>query len=593
MGRFKFKKAVFGLATVAAAVSLFAADQLVDNHEDATNENELERYWYYYDDFAGTKADDRPTSAPKSKPSVIKVPFNEKEITLKNGDKHMMKDYTFTVEKSEDGNTFATMPFEFGETWKAVEGKYTAQPFVGIGTGLAFDKVDLTKPTQAAGIRFKMRSRGEQSLTVTFQVETKSILESETFAYYGKNLIAETEWKEFEVLFDELAQPTWYKEDDLPFDLTEVVQLAWQVHGENNDEITEGILDIDDVEIINWTWLSPRMEYNFVGLGDTAGCHAFATFEKDPVNQVRFPLYNAYWYAYDDGEINGTSEVLAGAEKDENTKLLDLKFEQGSGTNDEGKAPYLHFKLGDPVTREEDNVKIRGFVGIGINVYDSLEGKYWNASKQDFIYFHYKTAGIKKATLEISDSNDVPDAQHPDRKDKRGKGVVWFRDLQDTQEEWKAVKIYFDSLKSYEEWDVYNHIPLDKTALAKIQFKVQGDGGTEGLLAIDNIYLGQPIETPVLPKINNKVNTNTFAASYRNGRININWTGKTTIAEGKISLFDAKGCMVQSSPIAKVNKVADKISANKLASGIYIVKLSGVDVNGKAVSIQTSLNVLK
>jgi hypothetical protein len=113
------------------------------------------------------------------------------------------------------------------------------------------------------------------------------------------------------------------------------------------------------------------------------------------------------------------------------------------------------------------------------------------------------------------------------------------------------------------------------------------------LLAIDNIYLGQPIETPVLPKINNKVNTNTFAASYRNGRININWTGKTTIAEGKISLFDAKGCMVQSSPIAKVNKVADKISANKLASGIYIVKLSGVDVNGKAVSIQTSLNVLK
>ena len=56
MGRFKFKKAVFGLTTVATALSLYAANQLLDNHQDATNENELERYWFYYDDFAGTKA---------------------------------------------------------------------------------------------------------------------------------------------------------------------------------------------------------------------------------------------------------------------------------------------------------------------------------------------------------------------------------------------------------------------------------------------------------------------------------------------------------------------------------------------------------
>ncbi|NLL13118.1 MAG: hypothetical protein GX267_06925 [Fibrobacter sp.] len=588
MGRFKFKKALFGLTTVATALSLYAANQLLDNHQDATNENELERYWFYYDDFAGTKADDRPTSAPESKPSVIKVEYKDKEITLKNGNKHTMKDYVFTVDSSSDGNKFATMPFEFGENWTAIEGEYEAKPFVGIGTGLSAKQIDLTKPTEATGVRFKMRSRGEP-LTVTFQVETRSIIDAETFAYHGKDLIATDEWEEFEVLFSELTQPGWHKAKD-PLDLTEVVQFAWQVHGEKNDEITEGVLDLDDIEILDWTYLSPTLETKWADMGDTTGKYAFATFEKNPKNEVKFPNFKSYWYAYDDAEINGKSEVIEGAERDDKTKRLDLLFEDKTGPDDKGTAPYLYFKLGKPVIREEDGVKIRGFVGIGINVYDSLDCEYWNASNYDYIYFHYKTAGVKKATLEISDSNDVPDAKHPNRKDKRGSGVVWYRDLQDTKEEWKAVKIYFDSLKAHEDWDVYKHIPLDKSALAKIQIKVQGDEGTEGLLSIDNIYLGKAV--PVLTKVN-KVNDVRFAASYRNGRININWAGKTGIAEGKISLFDAKGCMVQSSNIAKVSRISENISANTLASGIYIVKLSGVDVNGKEVSMQTSLNVLK
>ena len=106
------------------------------------------------------------------------------------------------------------MPFEFGEKWTAIEGEYEAKPFVGIGTGLSAKQIDLTKPTEATGVRFKMRSRGEP-LTVTFQVETRSIIDAETFAYHGKDLIATDEWEEFEVLFSELTQPGWHKAKDL------------------------------------------------------------------------------------------------------------------------------------------------------------------------------------------------------------------------------------------------------------------------------------------------------------------------------------------------------------------------------------------
>ncbi len=585
MGRFKFNRALFGLTTVTAAVSIFAADQLLDDHSDGTNENEFEKYWYYYDDFAGTKDDDRPAAGPTTTPSEIKVPYKEKEIELDNGNKHTMKDYTFTLD-SLDGNKFATMPFKYGEQWTASYGK--ASPFVGLGTGLASDRIDLTGAT---GVRFKMRSRGEP-LTVTFQVETKTILERKSFDYHGKDLTATEEWETFEVLFSSLEQPGWTtKANTMDLDLTDVVQLAWQVHGEKND-VTEGVLDVDDVEIMNYTWKNPAMWYNTAPMDDTGSLKMFSNFEKAPKNQS---VLGTYWYAYDDGLINGNSVVLEGAEKNETTKLLNLKFEDGTGPGDEGTAPLLNFKLGKTIVREEDAVRIQAFVGIGVNVYDSASSEYFDASNQKAIYFHYKTAGaVKKATMEISDSNDVADADHPNRKEKRGSGVVWYRDLPNTNEEWKAVKIPLDSLVAHQDWDVYKHIPLVKSALAKIQFKVQGAEGTEGFISVDNIYFTDRINgsSPVKPTAF-KAGVSPLNASFRNGKISINWAGKSTISEGKISLIDAKGCVVQSSSITKTSKISDRISANTLASGIYIVRLSGVDTNGKAVSMQTSLNVIK
>ena len=90
--------------------------------------------------------------------------------------------------------------------------------------------------------------------------------------------------------------------------------------------------------------------------------------------------------------------------------------------------------------------------------------------------------------MELRDINDVGDADNPNRKELRGPGIVYFRNLPATGGVWRKVLIPFDSLVIHDEWEGYNPIPLDKNNLAKIQWKVQGGQGTSGLYAIDNIY---------------------------------------------------------------------------------------------------------
>lgn len=580
MGCFKFKKVLFGLTTVLAATSLFAQDALVDNCDDGDNENEFGAYWYYYDDNSGVAENDRPTSAPSSEPSVILVDYKDKEITLRSGEKWTMKDYKFECD-STGTNKYANMPFEIGEIWESLEG-WEANPFVGMGVMLAQDgkSIDLK---DAEKIKFKMKA--DQALTVVFKVQLKSIDDDSTFAYHQIELAATSDWDDYEVSFAELEQPSWYTDDPVTFTTAEVTKLAWEVPEKSNSGLTEGVLSIDDIYITPYEHIPTDLWTETEDLDDTAGMAAFATFEKSPKNQT--PL-KTYWYAYDDGEIDGSSKVDEGAEKNETTDRLELGFIAETGSDGEGTAPLLRFTLGDKIP--QNDITVAPFVGIGVNVYDSANCKYYDGSKQDYIYFHYKTAGVRKATIEISDINDVPDADNKDRKDTRGSGIVWYRDLPNTDDIWKAVKIPFSELVTHDAWEGYKHIPLDKKNLAKIQFKVQGAPGTEGFLSVDNVYFEVPV--PVAKRVSNSV-TSPFTASFRNGRINIDWAGKTTLAEGKISLIDARGAVVKSIAVAKANKLSDKLSVNTLASGVYIVKLNGIDASGKSVEMMSSVNVIK
>jgi hypothetical protein len=307
MGRFTRKTALLGLASVLiASSSLFAVDSKLDDHEDGTNQNDFLYYWYYYDDNSGVGADDRPQAETPGTPSVINVPFEEKN--RRPGDSHMVKDYKFTVGE-EGGNKYATMPFTFGSTWKTSYGE--GKPYVGMGTMLTEEgkALDLTGATAVS-----FRIRGSTNMTVDFKVQTLDIDEDSTFGYYQTNIAVTTDWQQYTILLSELDQPPWAKNDKdkkFAFDITKCTKLAWEVQKEDNMMVTEGTLDVDDIVIIDYEWVSPFMFTNVVPVASSTlpASGLFSSFDENPSNVSKL---GTYWYAYNDAEIGGASEVLDG-----------------------------------------------------------------------------------------------------------------------------------------------------------------------------------------------------------------------------------------------------------------------------------------
>ena len=595
MGLFKLRTALLGLGSALIATSSLFADVL-DDHQDGTNQNEFEYYWYYYDDNAGLKADDRPIAGVGTSPSVVNVPFTEGprhaygDVT----DVHVVKTYTFTIGTDETtNNKYATMPFEFGDKWVASwcsGGLACAWPFVGVGTMLNADGkwLDLTGATS---IKFKMRSK-TSDLMVRFKVQTYQIDDDSSFGYYQKTFTATTEWQEFEASLNPLAlaQPSWaLTQAPHDFDITKCTKLAWEVSQEDNTTVITDQLDVDDIEVVGYTFVSRFMWMQEASSIPTNGL--FASFDGAIPNKSPLTEYPTYWYAYNDGQIGGSSSVESGAVLDPTTNLLQIQFADGTGSDGIGKGAGLAFKLGEPIPR--DTISIQGFVGIGCNLYDSSTNAYWDAQTAGAtgIYFEYMCDGdIKNAVVEISDVNDVADAARPDNLDGRGSGIVMFRNLPKTGSAWRKVYIPFDSLLYHDDWAGALDIPLDLTKLAKVQFKVQGGYDMDGVLAIDNVaFPGVTAWGPV--SVNKRttrlVKTSAFSASYKNGTVRVNLNNK--FSSGKISLVNTQGAVVASANVAKTAS----FSASKLSAGMYFVRLNAVDANGKAVVMQSPVNIVK
>lgn len=594
MGCFKLKTALCGLVSVFAATSLFAVDQLVDDNEDGTNANEFEQYWYYYDDNTAPKADDRHQAAPTTKPSEIHVPFTEKPRNWGPSDDHIIKDYKFQYATEANGNKAAILPFTLGELWPApAPATWKLSPYVGVGTMLAPDG-GLVNLSTITGFKFKIRSSTE-SFKVSFKVNQLGIELDSTAGHY-EYIIPEVtpSWEEYTVLVpSQLEQPAWAAADSRARDLQldSITKIAW--HIESSDEGLSDTLWIDDIYVLGYTFISPYMtvdtSYSLTPMPADIGM--LANFEGN--NPSFSKLAKKYFYAYNDKDINGNSTVLAGATEDTSGRLT-LEFNDGTGSDGVGKAPQIMFSLGNAVLQPGTVDSVRGFVGIGVNLYDSATSVYFDALSLGFthVYFQYKLAGdLKKATVEISDYWDVGDAADPTRKDTRGSGIVYFRDVPATNGEWVSVHIPLSEFRVHSDWQGYVEKPFELSKLAKFQIKVQGSIDKGGILGIDNIYFTNGT-VPVL-KVKSKFTTSPLAAAYRNGKISVSWNGKTALTNGKISLVDAKGAVVQSKILNKVNAVSEKFSAEKIASGVYFVKLNGVDAQGKTVTMQSSLNVVK
>ena len=607
MGLFTFRTALAGLTTVLAASWLYAVAIVDKTFED--NQNEFEFYWYYYDDNAGVGPNDRPQLFPALTPTVVDVPTKEKERNGYDGkdpsDTWKVKEYTFQVTTSLS-KACATMPFTFGDPWEAdycAKGKACAMPYVGIGTMLTKEKgsIDLTG---VDAIHFFIKSRVNELQEVTVKIETLDINEyafkpgdqmnGDEFGYYGYTIAVQPgEWQEFTIPLADLDLPgTWAH--DFEFDIKNCTKLAWEIKGDG--EITGDTLDLADVYFTGtYEFVSPSMWIKTETARPAGGL--FSTFDKAPYNQSGL---KTYWYAYNDADISGSSTVDAlYATRDEETGKLFIEFQPNSGFGAQGQGAALVYKLGPPIPR--DTISILGFVGIGCNLYDSAKVKYWDATTDgaNSVYFEYMTdAGAKYLTLELSDINDVGDADNPTRKEMRGSGIVYYRNFPATGAAWKQVLIPFDSLVTHDTWEGYNHIPLDKTKLAKIQWKVQAGNGTEGVYAIDNIYFPGAdfglIPDPVVSgKSARSANTAGLQASFVNNTIRINWNGASKLAGGKVSLINTRGVVVGNVNVARSSSIATGISMGSLPAGMYFIRLNATDAAGKAVVMQAPVTIVK
>jgi hypothetical protein len=332
-------------------------------------------------------------------------------------------------------------------------------------------------------------------------------------------------------------------------------------------------------------WIREESDY-------PAGSFLFSNFESVPYDQSGL---NTSWYVFDDRGYGGNSTVSDNfAEFDSTSGLWNIRFIDSIGAPDfTGRSVALEYDLGPPIPK--DTISILGFVGIGCNLYDSAKVEYWDATAAGAtsVFFEYFTdAGAKFVTLELSDINDVGDADNPDRKDSRGSGIVYYRNFPATNGVWRKVMIPFDSLLTHDTWEGYTHIDLDKANLGRIQWKVAGAEGTSGFYAIDNIYFpnatfGVCVNAPEAVK----AVPAGFRAVYNNGRVRVTWDGAVKLTSGRVSLINTRGAVVATSVMGKSGSA--NLVTERLAAGLYFASLSGVDADGKAVTSRAEINIVR
>jgi hypothetical protein len=599
----RFKISCVLTALMLLSPSLFAQKLLVDDFSSGTNQNYLEEYWYYYDDNRGTKIDDRPLAAPRSRQSIINAPYSlvNREASGNKADTFKIRNYAFCV-KEQNGNKYGAMPFTFGEKWKASWGY--AEPYVRMGTMLAPDRKFINL-YGATAVKFKLRSH-VNDLTINFILQTMDIAKDSSLAYYQTVVvIPKGSWIDFTVSIADLAQPAWATsaQTKSSLDIQEATNFAWEVAGTNNPGITSDTVDIDDI-VIEGVSLISHPPNPPPSRPTTA---AFCTFETIQHNET--PLHT-FWHAFDDLEYQGNSTITRGAYKNPSNGLYNLDWVLGSGFGDDGYGPWIEFSLGKTLKHAAatgDSVPLQGFSGMGCDVYDSAGAIYLNAETGKFgsmggtsgfnsVYFEYIADGeFKNLTIEIRDIYDVPDKNNPDRKDSRGLGNVWHYDLPKSST-WRSAEVSLGSLVIDSIRKDYVPIPLDKTKLAKILFKARGSEGTAGIIQVDNIYFPgmscfgctgmRQTQLPI-------THATAMGAFYKDGSIHIKGGPGGMFVKGTISLVDARGKVVLTQRCTSAADFAMNMSGRNVPNGLYFVKANGMGGDGKPVSFLSAITLAK
>lgn len=232
----------------------FAVDDVFDD-----DSNELKHCWFYYDDNSGFGAWERPQCDNPGIPSVVNVPYViiPRNALGNTADTVSIKKYIFTPSKKDD-NSFASLPFTMGNTWKPVGFPYTMSPQVGIGTNIS-SKGEGFNLLNIEYVKFKARSRN-RNLKVRFKVGTLDIdnysLVPDPPVYaiaYPETLVnVTTSWSEIIVDLKKMSIPSWANEMPTQnIDWSLCTKIIWEVSQVENEDILTDTLDIDDIYLTN------------------------------------------------------------------------------------------------------------------------------------------------------------------------------------------------------------------------------------------------------------------------------------------------------------------------------------------------------
>jgi hypothetical protein len=529
-------------------------------------------------------------------------------------------------------------------------GCYPFGMFVGIGTTLSPFENRTIDLSGAASVRFW--ARASEALSVRFFVEQEDI--KKDGAFYGRILNITTSWASYIVHMTAdtagggMMQPGWTapSEQDLqmPLNLSVATRIAWQIQaGPSGGWISEADIPnavgeryqfyLNDIEVLGYNFVPHDMCMSCVGKDRIEnGSKPFSDFiapdlphspSGDAVN-----VLNWYWYAYDDnnvqglGGVTGNSNIIGdvdvGGIDCDNEYLMEgqcalIVVEDNDGGNFVG----IQFEMGRSLQLNDPDVGVvtmNPFVGIGTNLYADTATvaanlNFFNAESEgvEGLYFEYRTFGVSALTFEVQDQYDVPEAGQPlGSPTVRPETAIWYINLPGNAEgnaDWQKATVPFRVLTTHTEWDGVRAwstqnptlAALQKNALAKFQFKIEGTENDVGGFYIRNAYFLDATGSKIARVATGNRTAPGLRATYNRGVVAVNWNAASTVASGKVSLVNTRGRVISSAPIANIsgNRITANLGSGTIPTGMYFVRIDARDMNGKRVTQQIPMSIVK
>ncbi|MFO7868651.1 MAG: carbohydrate binding domain-containing protein [Bacteroidales bacterium] len=467
---------------------------LVDDCEDMDNLNELGGAWFTYTDVdnAGTSTID-----PQTSDTV---------------------DFTMTEDGANGSGYAAEVTYTLGETW----GTDDNDPFVGIGTQLGEDETPMDI-SGATGISFY--HKGDACVLEIYLPDNLGT--DANYDTYAVPVSSHTDWTKVELAWSDFSQAGWGDSYDL--DLTEVYKFQWKISDEPTTAgavaidyvVLEGLAGgstptvdksglvaaistaedniatavpgtdpgnypqtaIDDlqtaVDAAQLVAADSEADQATVDQAETdllAAIDVFNAAQIEPSttliasNELASTELLTYWFTYTDVDNSGLSTVTPA-----NGEQFNSITPGADGTDSAAQITY-ELDQGDNTSNP--------FVGLGFNTKE-VETESFDFSGTDGISFYHKGDACD---LEVSVPENMGTAPNYD---------TYYVSIP-AHTSWTKVSYNWTDFAQHGWGDEYT---FDISQIYKFQWKVEGDTGDVGDVALDQVAIvGGSITLPTVPE---------------------------------------------------------------------------------------------